>query len=325
MRQQTRRETEAGQAQGAGQRRGRLLLALVLHPLALLGSAGCANLWDDVTSRDFEVRSLFVKPHPLDVLAQSKDGDKRARALRALREPSQQGGSSAEQDQVVKLLVDTAVSDPRPLCRIAAIETLGRFKDPRATQGLIDAYYAVTEQRADAGTAAGIDRSISLTGGGDRVSTFSADLVTMIQCQAMTSLGQTGNPMAVELLTTVAREPRSEGQNKQQATDVRIAATRALGRFRHFQATETLVHVLATEKDVALRDAAHESLQAATGKKLPADAKAWEEMLHQSGDRATTSGSSSALQRVGLTLPGRWDSAPSSGALPDAISSSERR
>ena len=35
-----------------------------------------------------------------------------------------------------------------------------------------------------------------------------------------------------------------------------------------------------TEKDVTVRDGAHESLQAATGKNLPADPKAWDELIH---------------------------------------------
>ena len=59
------------------------------------------------------------------------------------------------------------------------------------------------------------------------------------------------------------------------------AAARALGKFSHYQATEALVRVMQNEKDIALRDRAHESLQIATGKKLPPDAKEWEQLLHQ--------------------------------------------
>ena len=35
------------------------------------------------------------------------------------------------------------------------------------------------------------------------------------------------------------------------------------------------------ERDVALRDCAHNSLQVSTGKDLPPDAKQWEAVLHQ--------------------------------------------
>lgn len=277
--------------------RNRLLLPLYLASFVLLGPAGCANLWDDVTSRDLDVRSLFIKPDPMEVLAKSKDGDRRARALQALREPKQYGGTDAEQENVITLLTRTAVNDPRPLCRLAALESLGRFKDPRAAQALVDAYYAVTELRADAG-----ETPLAPVGARpELVSTFSPDMVSRIQCQALKSLGESANPMAVELLTTVAREPRSEGLNKQQATDARITATRALGRFQHYQATETLVHLLATEKkDVALRGAANDSLQAITGKKLPPDAKEWEDFLRQSGERAATPSSPGLLQQIGF-------------------------
>ena len=54
-----------------------------------------------------------------------------------------------------------------------------------------------------------------------------------------------------------------------------------LQAFTKYQATEALLHVLQGEKDVALRDCAHRSLQLATGKDLPPDAKQWEAFLRQ--------------------------------------------
>jgi hypothetical protein len=60
-----------------------------------------------------------------------------------------------------------------------------------------------------------------------------------------------------------------------------------LSHFHHYQATEALYSVLRAEKeDVALRDCAHESLQVCTGKHLPPDPKAWDELLHQTNDHA---------------------------------------
>lgn len=229
--------------------------------LASLGLCGCAGFWDDVTSRNFHVQSLFVKSDPLVVLRDSNDGDERAKALRALQEPKQNGGTDEEQNALVQILTTAAVNERQPLCRLAAIQTLGRFKDPRAVQGLIEAFY--------------------------QANSFSPETTTVLRCQALTALGKTENPVAVELLARVVREPPAEGteQEKQQTLDVRIAAARALGNFSQQQGTEALVHVLRTEKDVALRDRAHDSLQAVTGEKLPPDAQAWDNFLNQTIDK----------------------------------------
>lgn len=247
---------------GQGERKGReraywLLYGIAFGPVL----CGCANFWDNVTSRDFSVNSFFTKPNPLLVLRDSNDGDKRAQALRALHEPKQNGGTDQEQEMVVKVLTTAATSEKQPLCRLAAIQALGPFKDPRAVEGLTTAFY--------------------------NASCFGPETATILRCQALTALGETGNPAAVELLVRVVREPPAEGTEgeRQQAVDVRLAAARALGHFSHYQAAEALVQVLRTEKDTALRDCAYESLQAATGKKLPPDAKAWEEFLHQPHDK----------------------------------------
>jgi HEAT repeat protein len=236
---------------------GRDGLFCLLASAVCLGASGCANFWDDVTSRDFTWKGMFNKPNPLVVLRDSTDGDQRAKALRALHEPKQYGGSDTEQDAVLNILCTAAATEKQPLCRLAAIQALGHFKDPRALRGLTDAFY-------NAGA-------------------FSGETVSVIRCQALTAMGETGNPAAVELLARVVREPPAEGPEleKQQTLDVRIAAARALGKFSHYQATEALVRVMQTERDVALRDRAYESLQVATGKKLPPDGKEWEQLLHQ--------------------------------------------
>jgi HEAT repeat protein len=225
--------------------------------VSCLVACGCAGFWDDVTSRDFSWSGMFTKPNPLLVLRDSSDGDKRAKALRSLHEPKQYGGSDAEQDAIMNILTTAATAEKQPLCRLAAIQSLGHFKDPRGVKGLSDAFYN-----------AGV---------------FSPETATVIRCQALTALGETGNPAAVELLARVVREPPAEGTDleKQQTLDVRIAAARALGKFSHYQATEALVRVMQNDRDVALRDRAYESLQTATGKKLPPDGKEWEQLLHQ--------------------------------------------
>jgi len=245
-----------------------------------LSLCGCANFWDDVTSHDFTVKGMFQPaPNPLVVLRDSNDGDKRAKALLALREPRQHGGSAQDQDAVLQILATAASNERQPLCRLAAIESLGHFQDPRAVKALEDAFY-------NAGNFAKLARA-----GTDPADTFYSapgippEMPVRIQCQALVALGETGNPAAVQLLTRVVREPHGEGaaQDRQQALDVRMAAARALGRFNQPQATEALVSVLQNDRDVALRQRANASLQAATGKKLPADAKAWNAALHQPG------------------------------------------
>jgi HEAT repeat protein len=247
---------------GRGLRRVLGLVPFAFGPL--LG--GCAGFWDEVTSRDFKITEVFSKPAPLTVLQTSKDGDKRARAYAALREPAQHGGTREDQEMVLRLLTTASAEEHHVRCRLAAIEALGQFKDTRAVDALKNAY-------AEANNRAG---------------NFAPEQASMVRCQVLTALGQTTNPAAVDFLVQVIRQPpsdfKSAEKDRQQLLDERIAAARALGHFRQPQATEALLTVLRQEKDIALRDGAHESLQAATGKHLPRDAKAWEDYLHQPAD-----------------------------------------
>jgi HEAT repeat protein len=231
-----------------------------------LFSAGCANFWDEITDRDFQFQSLWTKPNPYLVLKDSTDGTKRAKALRALREPSQNGGTQEDQEVVMKLLTTAAVSEHTAVARMAAVESLGRCKDPRATQALIAAYYAADGYR---------------TATGDRMK-YSTDMASMLRCQSLRALGDQANPAAVEHLVTVLKQPPARGADvdKQMVIDERIAAARALAKFHDRRAEEALLDVMKSEKDIALRDRAHESLQTATGKKLPDDPAAWEDYLH---------------------------------------------
>ena len=226
-----------------------------------LGLAGCAGFWDDVTSRDFNVQAFFQKPNPFLVLKESNDGDLRAKALRALQEPKQHGGTDADQEAVVQILVTASAGERQALCRLAAIQTLSQFKDPRAVKGLEDAYF--------------------------RANNFPPETATVIRCQALAALGETRRPDAANLLIKVVQEPRAEGadQDQRMVMDERIAAARALSHFNQRPAAQALVKVLQTEKDVALRDRVHESLQVATGKEFPPDPAAWDQYLRQASDK----------------------------------------
>src|SRR5262249_13048324 len=152
-----------------------------------------------------------AKPDPLVVLRDSVDGNQRAKALASLREPSQHGGTQEEQEVVVKVLVTAATQDRQPWCRRAALASLAKFRDPRVVDGLRDAYYSA--------------------------GSFSPEIATVLRCQALESLGGVGNPAAVDFLVKVLREPPVDGpeQDKQQKTDERMAAARALGHFNNYQ------------------------------------------------------------------------------------------
>jgi hypothetical protein len=235
---------------------GRGLLAAVLAA-AGLGAAGCGTFWDDVTRRDFSFQRLINPPSPLVVLKNSHDADDRARAMRSLREPLQNGGDERDQAVVVTVLSTAATSDRQIVCRMAAISALRHFKDPRAVEALKDAYY--------------------------RAGDFDPETATIVRCQALDALGATGQPAAVDLLVRVIKEPPVEGaaEDKQAKMDERIAAARALGGFKQYAAAAALADVLRTDQDVALRNRATESLRTMTGKDLPADYTAWAGFLNK--------------------------------------------
>ena len=145
-------------------------------------------------------------------------------------------------------------------------------------QGLCDAFFAVTVDEPH--------KSKLTTDSFATNNSFPPDTANIIQCEALAALGKTKNPAAVELLARVARPGpntvvEASEQEKQQNRDLRLAAVRSLGNFKHYEATEVLVAVLEKDKnDVALHHRALEALQASTGKNLPDDPKAWEELMH---------------------------------------------
>jgi len=226
--------------------------------LALAGCASTATTWDEITSRNLQVKNLFMKPDPMTTLRDSSDGAKRGRALAALKEPLENGGKQEDQEAYIKILTVAATEDREPLCRLGAIRALGDYKDPRAAKVLEDVYLQNLR--------------------------FTPELNSVIRQQALASLEKNGNPEARHLLIRVARQPGGAADSsivdRQQTLDERLAATRALGKYKYADCTEALLHILETEKDVAMRERAQESLTAITGKKLPADATAWREFLN---------------------------------------------
>lgn len=257
---------QAEPARAIVRRTGAALGPLLLAVGVCASLGGCAGFWDDVTSREFHFKDMFkASPPPLEVLRTSHDGDRRSKALRALREPLQHGGTQKEQDEVLQALTWSALSDPQPLCRMAAVDSLQHFKDRRAAQALVDAYYRADYFQRDR-----------------------PETMAVLRCQALTALGINGNPLALDLLTGIVKQLPTAGANKdqQQVMDERIAAARSLANFPQYQSAEALVEVLRTENSsVALRNRATESLRDLTGEDLPPNAQAWADFLHKSGSR----------------------------------------
>jgi HEAT repeat protein len=222
---------------------------------ACVGAGGCQT-WDEVTSRDFTVKGMFSHPDPIYVLNNSQDGDKRERALRSLREPIRNGGTQKDQDAVVTVLVYTASNDPQMLCRQAAVCALRGFKDPRAVEGLKNAYY--------------------------RAESFPPETATTLRIQVLSALGEVADPAAIDLLVKVLHEPEVKfpEADRQQSLDLHIAAARALGHLRTKESVEALVDVLKSNQE-ALQVPAHEALVAASGRHLPPDPQAWDDLLQK--------------------------------------------
>jgi hypothetical protein len=222
-----------------------------------LSLCGCATYWDEVTFKDLPQGLWKRDPDPVAVLHDPQaDGNQRYRALANVPEPAQHGGTQQQQDDIFQIVAKAATQDPVPVCRLAALAALGRFKDPRAA-ACVDGIF-------------------------DQQLPFPKDMNTLIRDQCLTSLIEIGGPVALQRLVLVAKEPPSTGpaQEYQETLDRQLIAVRGLAKFKEPEATTALAFVLCAKKnDIALRDRAHESLVASTGKDLPADSQVWQSYL----------------------------------------------
>ncbi len=253
----------------------------------LLATAGCASFWDEALSHecDWSYATGYGKPSPLVVIRDNADrtpnadGLRRAQALSQLREPLQTNGNAKDQQMYLDILGIAAREDSEPLCRLAAVRALGKFKDPRAARILEDVYQ---QQKMP----------------------FTHDNNCLIRKEAIVALEKTHDPDARHLLIRVARQPgpppTADLTDRQQTQDEKIVAIRALGKYRQQECVDALAYVLRSEKDVALRDRALQSMQESTGKRWPVQYEAWqrEDVRPIPGDA-----NESVIQRVGGWLP----------------------
>jgi HEAT repeat protein len=230
--------------------------------LLLISGLGCAQTWDDLTAHSpeggfandlrFRTALLLHRRPPLEVLAESQDGDLRARAYKALKEPREHGGTDEDQKMMMDLLASAAKTEKFAYCRVAAVEKLGQFKDPRAVSALQDAFYApanVSERNP------------------------------IVRVAVVQQLARKDDAHAAKLLI--------DALGKDPARDVRLAAAEGLGHQRYAETAEALVQVLKDDQDVALRHVATESLKKITGKDMPAKPEPWEAYLQNPGSVQT--------------------------------------
>jgi hypothetical protein len=263
-------------------------LRLLSAGLCCLSLVGCAGFWDDFTAHDFSLKQWFSTPDPLVVLkdsAQYSNGNLRYKALASLQEPLQHGGTEKEQEAIFQILEVAATKDEAPLCRLAALSSLGHFKDPRAAQ-VIDSVYL-------------------------QQLPFTKEINTRVKEQCLTALIETGGPIAQQRLILVAKEPPAISNSKdyQETLDRQLVAIRGLANFKTPDAEAALAYVLCTKKnDIALRDRAHQSLVTCTGKDLPADSTVWSSYLGPEQPVQPTGGS--GARAPGATI------VPTSGSNP---------
>jgi hypothetical protein len=278
------------------------VLAAVAASVSL---AGCANTWDTMTSRRFRDKPfevMFGRDDPLTTLRTNPDGDARARAMAKLTEPA----DDADKDEAVQILAQSATADPSPWVRMAAIDALGRFNDPRALEALAVAYQSAPGRppKKASVTPVGVTTAggRTMTDPGDRLGLhgpqgFPPDQVAGIRSRVLDALGQSGRPEAVGFLARVATEPEAADDDPASRDMVRHAAVRNLALIRQPEAAVALARVLSTEtgRDVTAAQLAHEGLVGLTGKNLPPDPQKWDEVI-QAG--VTVTPEPNAVQRA---------------------------
>jgi hypothetical protein len=244
--------------QSVNRRRGRLGAGILVAFLPLL--AGCANFWEDVTSYSpepgvwnnvqYRWSLVFNRPDPLQVLASSTDGDMRRRALESLEVEAPWWKSNDDPDLMFRVLSTSAQRERDLICRVMAIEKLGRLKDPRVNDVLVECYNSPDAHDPQ---------------------------LPAVKIAVVKALGARGDAAGMETLVTALKPDNPP--------DLRQAAADSLGRIKNDQAAGELIRILREDRDVAVKYRAYQSLQALTGRTdLPPKADAWEAQFRQAAE-----------------------------------------
>ena len=282
--------------------RRRIWTAFASAFAALMTVSGCAGTLDKVSSQRFRespFTTLFHTDDPMYVLRNSQEGDARAQAMLIIKEPKSNGKSDDEQNELMKILSESATSDKQVYCRLNAIEALARFNDPRAAQILMTAYQnanpdSIAEELkpGDSNVIQASRRTRTALG---NVTTFTPDMIIRIQCHALEALGKKRTPEALALLCEVAMTPakkeakvteieltQMDGSLGQDKSDLRLAAIRSLEHFKmDMQAARVLFKIMTTEREVAIKNRAYQSLIKVTDKDWPPGSPEWSILLEK--------------------------------------------
>jgi hypothetical protein len=257
---------------------------------------GCAYTKEKISSRSFREKpfaTLFSKEEPMLVLREKSEGDARIRAMQNLKEPARNGGSQQDQEEAIKILEQTVTMDSSGLCRLTALETLSQFQDPRVPEILVRAYHHSQGVEVASATMNEIV-PVGLQGRLKKNATpFTPETITTLQSRSLESLGKTRSEEGLKLLCEVAAKPAKRKEAKEDDLfpepdegvnqfDIRLAAIRSLGEYRgEPRAAAALYQVLSQEKDVALKNRAHEGLKKVTGQNFPPNLEMWKNWLDQ--------------------------------------------
>ena len=268
-----------------------LLVVVFACAVPLVSGSGCASTWDTVSSRKFRespMKTLFNNEDPMQVLRAKSDGSDRADAMRRLKEPASQGFPVQVQDEAIQILEKAATADPSPVVRTAAIDALGRFRDPRAVGVLISAYHlADGRPMKDAPkTLSALQPVAAQLSGNEPLDIgapvgFPPEFVGTIRANAVASLAKFPLPDAIAFLGTVASGETNLTQDPDENRSVRSAAVRSLSQMRDKNAVVALAKVLKKDagRDIVIAARAHEGLVNLTGQKLPPEPAKWDALV----------------------------------------------
>lgn len=252
------------------------LLGLSLLPATL----GCAQTWDDVTSRRFReqpLTTLFKSDDPMTVLRDDQyDADQKIRAMQRLREPARNGGTQADQDEAVQTLAYAATQNPYALIRLTAIDTLATFEDPRVNQILVTAYRnagpVAKPETPPAGDPNGIrTASATLVAESQAGGPFTADVTSTIRSKSLAALGERQAPEALPLLVEVAAAPAQKAQKPAEDGGVAKLASRSSAAAMEREADAAIQSQLDRQYQADVRAAAVKALGKFKGNRQAAD------------------------------------------------------